>query len=121
MNATGVGTRMMREGHVHHGIELQFNGKRHRINMHEITGGRDHVFSQHEVIKDLVAARLEAGTKIYFNVKDVSLHQIETSTPQIRFLPENALNIEELRCDFIAGCDGFNEAEPSGNPSQYPS
>ncbi|MEH7130282.1 4-hydroxybenzoate 3-monooxygenase [Neobacillus drentensis] len=109
LNATGVGTRMMREGHVHHGIELQFNGKRHRINMHELTGGKEiTVYAQHEVIKDLVAARLEAGTKIYFNVKDVSLHQIETSSPQIRFLPENALDIEELCCDFIAGCDGFH-------------
>jgi p-hydroxybenzoate 3-monooxygenase len=99
----------MKEGHVHHGIELQFNGRRHRIDMHELTGGKKiTVYAQHEVIKDLVAARLEAGAKIYFKVKDVSLHQIETSSPFIRFLPEHATHIEELNCDFIAGCDGFH-------------
>jgi p-hydroxybenzoate 3-monooxygenase len=83
LNAIGVGTRMMKEGHVHHGIE--FNS------MAEDT--------------DLVAARLETGAKIYFNVKDVSLHQIETSSPLIRFQPENTSDYEELNCDFIAGCD----------------
>jgi p-hydroxybenzoate 3-monooxygenase len=109
LNATGVGARMMKEGHIHHGIELQFNGRRHRIDMHDLTGGKKiTVYAQHEVIKDLVAARLEAGAKIYFNVKDVCLHQIETSSPIIRFLPENATDIEELNCDFIAGCDGFH-------------
>jgi p-hydroxybenzoate 3-monooxygenase len=56
MNATGVGTRIMKEGHVHHGIELQFTGKRHRIDMNDLTGGKKiTVYAQHEVIKDLVA------------------------------------------------------------------
>ncbi|MFL6556885.1 MAG: 4-hydroxybenzoate 3-monooxygenase [Bacillus sp. (in: firmicutes)] len=109
LNATGIGERMMREGHVHQGIELQFNGKRHRINLHELSGGKNiTVYAQHEVIKDLVAARLQAGAKIFFNVSDVSLHNLETLTPKIRFRSESGGEIEEITCDFIAGCDGFH-------------
>ncbi|MGG1660281.1 FAD-dependent monooxygenase [Brevibacillus sp. NRS-1366] len=40
MKATGVGERLMREGHSHKGVELLFNGERHRINMHDLTGGK---------------------------------------------------------------------------------
>jgi len=109
LNATGVGERMMREGHVHHGIELQFNGKRQRINLNELTGGKKIiVYAQHEVIKDLVAARMDTNAKIHFNVKDVSLHQLETSNPVIRFRKEGEADFDEIECDFIAGCDGFH-------------
>ncbi|THE10428.1 4-hydroxybenzoate 3-monooxygenase [Bacillus timonensis] len=109
LNATGVGERMMREGHVHEGIELQFRNKRHRIDFKELTGGKEiMVYAQHEVIKDLVAARLDAGGQIYFNVSDVSLHQIETDTPKIKFCQEDGRELEEIECDFIAGCDGFH-------------
>lgn len=109
LNSTGVGERMMREGHVHDGIELQFNGKRHRIDFHELTGGkRTMVYAQHEVIKDLVAARLHAAGQIYFNVSDVNLRQIESTTPKIQFRLEPEGELQEIECDFIAGCDGFH-------------
>ena len=109
LNSTGVGERMMREGHVHDGIELQFNGKRHRIDFHELTGGkRIMVYAQHEVIKDLVAARLHAAGQIYFNVSDVNLRQIESTTPKIQFRLEPEGELQEIECDFIAGCDGFH-------------
>ncbi|MFC0557636.1 4-hydroxybenzoate 3-monooxygenase [Halalkalibacter alkalisediminis] len=107
LNVTGVGERMMREGHLHHGIELQFNGIRHRVNMHELTEGKSiMVYPQHEVIKDLVAARLEAGAEIYFSVSDVSLHDVDSDSPKIRFKHDGGE--QELTCDFIAGCDGFH-------------
>ncbi|MBN2910853.1 4-hydroxybenzoate 3-monooxygenase [Polycladomyces sp. WAk] len=109
LNATGVGERMMREGHFHHGIELRFNGKGHRIDIHELTGGKNvTIYAQHEVIKDLVAARLKAGGEIIFNVGDVSLHQLDTPTPKIRFRKDQDGELQEITCDFIAGCDGFH-------------
>src|SRR3974390_3529173 len=74
MVRTGVGERLERQGLVHHGIYLNFNGKRHRIDMAELTGGRSiTVYAQHEVIKDLVKARLEAGGQIVFEAEDVSI------------------------------------------------
>ncbi|MBA4493563.1 4-hydroxybenzoate 3-monooxygenase [Paenactinomyces guangxiensis] len=109
MNEAGVGERMMREGHFHQGIELRFNGKGHRINIHELTGGKNvTVYAQHEVIKDLVAARLKAGGEIIFNVGDVSLHDLDTSVPKIRFRKDKSGELQEITCDFIAGCDGFH-------------
>jgi p-hydroxybenzoate 3-monooxygenase len=109
LNATGLGERMMREGHIHHGIELQFNGRRHRIDMNKLTSGKNiMVYAQHEVIKDLVEARLNAAGKIFFNVSDVELMDIETDAPKIKFRQENGIELEQIECDFIAGCDGFH-------------
>ncbi|MEX2462578.1 MAG: 4-hydroxybenzoate 3-monooxygenase [Paenibacillaceae bacterium] len=109
MNAIGVGTRMMKEAHFHEGFELRFNGKGHRINVHELTGGKYvTVYAQHEVIKDLVAARLQAGGEIHFNVGEVSLHDVDTALPKIRFRKNKDGDLEEITCDYIAGCDGFH-------------
>jgi p-hydroxybenzoate 3-monooxygenase len=109
-NETGVGERMRREGLVHHGFELRFNRRGHRIDMFELTGGRCiTVYGQQEVIKDLVAARLNAGGQILFEVEDVSIHNFDESSsskPTIRFRHHGTA--EEIACDFIAGCDGFH-------------
>ncbi len=103
----GLGERMRREGFVHHGIELRFGGRGHRIDMHELTGGRAiTVYAQHEVIKDLVASRLASGGDVRFEVEDVSVRDFDTRTPSIAFRKDGAEH--ELACDFIAGCDGFH-------------
>jgi p-hydroxybenzoate 3-monooxygenase len=105
LNEAGVGERMRRQGLVHHGLELSFRGRRHRINMHELTGGRAiTVYGQTEVIKDLIKARLDAGAEIFFEVEDVSVHDFNGETPKIRF--RWAGEPREIACDFIAGCDG---------------
>ena len=103
----GVGERMQREGLVHHGIELRFGGRGHRIDMFELTGGRAiTVYAQHEVIKDLVAARLAAGGQVLFAVDGVTMCDFDTDAPSIRFRKDG--EVHEIRCDFIAGCDGFH-------------
>ncbi|MGG0719467.1 4-hydroxybenzoate 3-monooxygenase [Robertmurraya massiliosenegalensis] len=106
LNNTGVGERMLKEGQLHDGIELQFNGNRHRINMNELSGKSITVYAQHEIIKDLVAARIETGGKILFNVRNVSLIDIDSNSPKIRFQKDGI--DEEVKCDFIAGCDGYH-------------
>jgi len=103
----GVGERMRREGAVHRGINLRFSGETHRIDLHELTGGKAiTVYAQHEVIKDLVAARIATGGALLFEVSEVTLHDVETRTPRIRFRHEGGQR--EIACDFIAGCDGFH-------------
>jgi len=117
LNACGVGARMVREGAVHRGIELRFGGRGHRIDLSGLTGGRAiMVYAQHEVIKDLVAARLEAGGKILFGVEGVSLQDIDTRAPAIHFRRDGAA--ERLECDFIAGCDGFHGVSRPSMPSR---
>jgi p-hydroxybenzoate 3-monooxygenase len=104
--ASGVGERLKKEGLVHHGIELRFGGAGHRIDLTELTGGKSiTIYSQHEVVKDLVAARLAAGGQILFEAGAVSVHDVE-SRPRIRY--QQGGEFKELECDFIAGCDGFH-------------
>ena len=77
--ATGVGERMQREGLVHHGIELRFKGEGHRIDFADLAGGRGvTVYGQHEVVKDLVTARLAAGGEILFEAKAESVHDLDS-------------------------------------------
>ena len=103
----GAGARLRREGIVHHGIELQFDGERHRIPLSDLTGGRSIViYGQTEVVKDLIAVRLDAGLPLLFEVAEVGVHDFETDRPRIRFRHEGAEH--ELECDVIAGCDGFH-------------
>jgi p-hydroxybenzoate 3-monooxygenase len=113
----GVGERLRREGLVHHGIELRFEGQAHRIPLSELTGGRAiTVYGQQEVVKDLIRARLEAGGEIHFEAGAVSLHDLESPAPAVRY--EQGGTTHELRCDFVAGCDGFHgvcrDAVPAG-------
>jgi p-hydroxybenzoate 3-monooxygenase len=104
LDRSGVGERMRREGLVHHGIELQFDGERHRISLSELTDGRSIVvYGQTEVVKDLIVQRLETGRPLHFEVDDVSVHDVD-SEPRIRYRHEG--DQHELRCDVIAGCDG---------------
>ena len=117
----GVGERMDREGAVHHGIELRFNRQGHRIPLSDLTGGREiMLYGQHEVVKDLVKARLEEGGQILFETAATSLRDLDTQTPTICFRRGAYLDLdaggirfhgdteeEELTCDVIAGCDGF--------------
>jgi len=113
----GVGERLHREGLVHEGIELRFAGERHRIDFPSLTGGRRiTVYGQQEVVKDLIAARLETGRPLLFEVDEVALEGLEGDAPAIRFRHEG--EERELRCDLISGCDGSHgvsrESIPAG-------
>ena len=107
LNESGVGARLQREGLVHHGIELRFGGRGHRIDMTALTGGRSiTVYGQQEVVKDLIRARVEAGGEIMFEVSDVAVADIASTAPKVIFV-RGGERIE-LACDIIAGCDGFH-------------
>ncbi len=104
---SGAGARLQREGLVHRGIELQFAGERHRIPLSDLAGGRSIViYGQTEVVKDLIRLRLQAARPLHFEVADVSIHDLETERPVVRYTHNGEL--EELECDVIAGCDGFH-------------
>ncbi|HUK44251.1 MAG TPA: 4-hydroxybenzoate 3-monooxygenase [Gaiellaceae bacterium] len=107
LNGAGVGERLVREGIVHHGVELQFDGERHRIPLSDLTGGRAIVvYGQTEVVKDLIAARIETGSPLLFEVDDVAVANLDSDRPTISFTHGGVS--EELECDVVAGCDGFH-------------
>jgi len=116
MTSLGINERMKREGAIHRGIELRFDGSGHRINFQELTNGRSiTVYPQHEVVKDCIAARLKQGGQILFNVEDVSLHDVSSLQPSIHFTHEHEQS--EVQCDFIAGCDGFHGVSRASIPT----
>jgi p-hydroxybenzoate 3-monooxygenase len=105
LRQTGLGDRMMRDGFVHHGINLAFSGGMHRINLYELTGGRAvMVYAQHEVLIDLIARRLADGGDIRFGVSDTQVEDLESEQPTIRFTHEGQQ--QTLECDFVIGADG---------------
>jgi p-hydroxybenzoate 3-monooxygenase len=100
LREAGVAERLDREGIVHHGISLQFDGERHRIPLSDLTDGRSIViYGQTEVVKDLIAAREASGLPMLF---DTPAESIDLERGIVR----HAGN--EIECDVIAGCDGFH-------------
>jgi p-hydroxybenzoate 3-monooxygenase len=107
LRAAGVASRLDREGIVHGGIHLQFDGERHHLPLAQLAGGRSIViYGQTEVVKDLIAARLESALPLLFEVSEVRVEEFDGDRPRLRFLHDGTA--QELECDVIAGCDGFH-------------
>jgi p-hydroxybenzoate 3-monooxygenase len=122
LTETGVGERMRRQGALHHGVELRFDGRGHRIDFPSLTGGRAiMLYPQHEVLKDLIKARLEAGGDLRFEVADTAVEELDSDRPRIRFRAGD--RAETLDCDVVAGCDGYwgvcREAIPPARRTSY--
>jgi p-hydroxybenzoate 3-monooxygenase len=106
LREAGVGQRLDREGIPHHGVSFQFDGERHRIAFDELTRKSIVIYGQTEVVKDLIEARLANERPLLFEVEGVTLHDLESERPRLRFRHDDADH--ELECDVIAGCDGFH-------------
>ncbi len=102
----GVGERLMRERLIHDGVELAFDGRRHRIDLKALSGKVVTIYGQAEVQKDLMDAHAAMGTGIVYEADDVSLHGLTGDKPRLRYHKGDATH--EVTCDFIAGCDGFH-------------
>lgn len=107
LDEAGVGQRMHQEGLIHGGFDMLFKGERHRIDMNKLTNGKNvMVYGQTEVTRDLMAARQAAGLTTIYEAANVQVHDFDTKHPRVTW--EKDGQTHELRCDFIAGCDGFH-------------
>jgi len=107
LDQAGVSGRAHAEGLPHDGIELLFKGQRHRIDLHELTGGsRVTVYGQTEVTRDLMDARAAAGLTTVYDAQNVQVHDFDGQHPRVTY--EKDGQTHELACDFIAGCDGYH-------------
>ncbi|UIF91410.1 4-hydroxybenzoate 3-monooxygenase [Cupriavidus sp. UYPR2.512] len=106
LKRAGVAARLHEEGLVHDGIEIAFNGRRHRIDLHALVGRSVTVYGQTEVTRDLMDARRAAGTTTIYEAEDVSLHDFDSARPLVRYRKDGM--VREIQCDYIAGCDGFH-------------
>ncbi len=102
----GLADRLHAERMVHGGLELLFDGIGHRIPLTELTGREISIYGQHELVKDLVAARIGTDRPLLFEVSEVALHGLSGDRPVVSF--EYDGRPHELTCDIVAGCDGFH-------------
>jgi p-hydroxybenzoate 3-monooxygenase len=121
LTAIGLGAGVEARGLRHDGVCISFQGRRHRIDMAALTGGRAiTVYGQNEVVHDLIDARVATGRPLYFEAGGVSIDGLNDS-PVMRFT--QAGTDHEVRCDFIAGCDGFHgicrQSVPPGDLTIY--
>jgi p-hydroxybenzoate 3-monooxygenase len=106
LTEVGVGERMKAEGIQHWGINIGINGDLRRIDFKALVGKQVTIYGQQEVVKDLVQRRLADGGQLLFEVDGVSVHDLASQRPKIRFTRGG--KAQEIDCDFIAGCDGFH-------------
>ncbi len=106
----GVADRLHRDGLVHHGVNLQWDGVRHRIDFADLTGKAVTVYGQQEVVRDLIAARVAAGHGLYFDTEVVAVDGVEGDQPVVRYRRAGGKRGEPgaLVADLVAGCDGFH-------------
>ena len=110
-----VNARMDRQGLIHEGFYIAANDHLHRINLKHFTGSSVMVYGQTEVTRDLMDARDAAGGLLIYEAEDVSIHELDTSAPLIRYKHQG--KPQELRCDYVAGCDGFHGVSRKTIPS----
>lgn len=102
-----AGERMVKEGLIHDGFEIIFNGKRHRIDLKGLTGGDVvTVYGQTELTKDLMDARAAMGGQIIYEAENVEILDLESEAPKLTYQKDGTSH--EVTCDFIVGCDGYH-------------
>ncbi len=106
LTQANVDERMKREGLVHDGFGLAFDGRSERIHLKKFAGGSVIVYGQTELTKDLNDARLAAGGKIIFEAECVSIDDFDTAAPEVVYKHEG--ETRTIQCDFVAGCDGYH-------------
>ncbi|UVL69041.1 4-hydroxybenzoate 3-monooxygenase [Pseudomonas sp. B21-031] len=122
LREAGVAARMDREGLVHEGVELLVGGRRQRLDLKALTGGKTvMVYGQTEVTRDLMQAREAIGAPIIYAASNVQQHDLKGERPYLTF--EKDGQVHRLDCDYIAGCDGFHgvsrQSIPEGVLKQY--
>ena len=107
LREAGVSANMDKEGLVHEGIELVFAGRRERIDLKSLTGGKTvMVYGQTEVTRDLMNARKACGATTIYEAANVQPHDVKGEKPYLTY--EKDGQTHRLDCDYIAGCDGFH-------------
>jgi p-hydroxybenzoate 3-monooxygenase len=107
LEQVGCAHRLHRDGLRHGGIEIAFEGARHRVDLEKHSGGRwVTVYGQTEVTHDLMDARAAAGRLTVYEAGEVQPHDFDSDHPHVTYLTGGGE--QRLDCDVIAGCDGYH-------------
>ena len=115
VDRAAVGERLHREGLPHDGFSLAFDGRDHRIDLYDLTGGkRVMVYGQTELTRDLIERRERDGGMTIYDVANVVPSGFDGDHPFVTFEKDGVT--QRIDCDFIAGCDGFHGASRKAVP-----
>lgn len=114
LNNLGLGERMMREGLVDEGLDMRFEGRTIHLDLPGLTGRSVKIYGQQEVVKDLIAARVDAGDPLVFEAEVLRLEGLDGSAPRVHYRHEGVE--KTLDCVFVAGCDGFHGVSRAAVP-----
>jgi len=107
MREAKCGERMDKEGEIHDGIYIAYDGVKKRVDLNSLTGGNSViVYGQTELTRDLYDAREKMGGKVIHGVEDVQLHDIVSDNPCLTFAKDG--QNEKIECEYIIGADGFH-------------
>lgn len=107
LDEAGAGVRMHREGLPHDGFDMAFDGRRHRVDLFGLSGGkRVMIYGQTEVTRDLMDKRAATGGTTVYEADDVAPHGFDGERPYVTYSKDGATF--RIDCDFIAGCDGYH-------------
>ena len=102
----GVDARMRAEGMAHDGTLIAYDDTMFRVDFAKHTGTPVIVYGQTEVTRDLYDARETVGARTIFNVEDVVIDGADTDAPSVSYVSDGTRH--EIRCEYVAGCDGFH-------------
>lgn len=108
LRAAKAGERMDREGLIHEGINIAFDGRLERLNFPKHTNGKVvMVYGQTEITHDLMKAHIdEAGAVVHYDAPAIGVEGCDTDSPRIIYELKGQRG--EILCDFVAGCDGYH-------------
>ena len=107
--------KMDRDGEMHDGFEIAYNGKCHHVNLKQLTGTGVMVYGQVEITRDLMDIRKLAGGVTIEQAEVTHVEAIESDRPIIHYIKDGVE--QKLECDFVAGCDGFHGASRKQIPA----
>ncbi len=110
--------RMDREGLSHTGVVLTFNDRVERVDLAAHSGGKQvMVYGQTELTRDLYDVVLkDTNITVVFQARDVHPTGFLEGRPVLEFVKNG--QPQKLRCDYIAGCDGFHGAARAAVPRE---
>ncbi len=103
LKEAGIADRMMREGLVHDGFLLAFDGRTQRIDLAGLSGRHVLVYGQTEIQRDLGEV---VASRVVWEARDVSIQGFDGSHPRVTYTAGGTE--QTIECDFIAGCDGYH-------------
>jgi p-hydroxybenzoate 3-monooxygenase len=99
-------------------LEIRYDGEPRFLNTPELAGGRSsRQVPQQMLVQRLIAAFTAGGGDLRFSALDVALHDLDGEQPRITYRDPDGTG-HELRCSYVAGCDGFHGVSRGSIPAE---